>query len=77
MNLLNLSSVLISLHTYNFLYKQHFKFLIYNLGTNLMVEKLLCVNSKCITFLQHVEEKDEGMEVEEGEMGDDEAPTSS
>ncbi|KAF7246169.1 THO complex subunit 1, partial [Varanus komodoensis] len=26
---------------------------------------------------KHVEERDEGMEVEEGEMGDDEAPTSS
>lgn len=34
------------------------------------------MSSKCLLFLQHVEEREEGMEVEEGEMGDDEAPTS-
>jgi hypothetical protein len=27
-------------------------------------------------FIQHTEDREEGMDVEEGEMGDDEAPTT-
>lgn len=46
-----------------------------NVHFHLLNTFLFCeTRIKCQTFFQHTEVKEEGMDVEEGEMGDEEAP---